>query len=35
LARNPKRVVTPLDRDYGEDALHCGHNDPELLKLLN
>jgi len=34
-ARNPKRVSTPFDPDYGEDALHFSYNYPELLKLLN
>jgi len=34
-ARNPKRVSTPFDPEYGEDALHFSYNYPELLKLLN
>jgi hypothetical protein len=34
-ARNPKRVSTPFDPEYGEDALHFTYNYPELLKLLN
>jgi peptide/nickel transport system substrate-binding protein len=33
-ARNPKRVSTPFDPDYGEDALHFTYNYPELLKIL-
>jgi peptide/nickel transport system substrate-binding protein len=34
-ARNPKRVSTPFDPEYGEDSLHFTYNYPELLKLLN
>src|SRR6267143_1375399 len=34
-ARNPKRVSTPFDPEYGEDSLHFSYNYPELLKLLN
>ena len=34
-ARNPKRVSTPFDPEYGEDALHFTYNYPELLKLVN
>jgi len=32
-ARNPKRVSTPFDPDYGEFSLHYGNNYPELLKI--
>jgi hypothetical protein len=35
VARNPKRVSTPFDPEYGEDSLHFSYNYPELLKLLN
>jgi peptide/nickel transport system substrate-binding protein len=31
--RNPKRVSTPFDPDYGEFALHYSYNFPELLKI--
>src|SRR5882724_3550459 len=34
-ARNPRRVSTPFDPEYGEDSLHFSYNYPELLKLLN
>ena len=34
-ARNPKRVSTPFDPDYGEFSLHYSYNYPELLKVLN
>src|SRR5438105_3250883 len=34
-ARNPKRVSTPFDPDYGEYSLHYSYNYPELLKILN
>ena len=34
-ARNPKRVSTPFDPEYGEDALHFTYNYPELLKIVN
>ena len=34
-ARNPKRVSTPFDPEYGEDSLLFSYNYPELLKLLN
>jgi peptide/nickel transport system substrate-binding protein len=34
-ARNPKRVSTPFDPEYGEDSLHFSYNYLELLKLLN
>ena len=34
-ARNPKRVSTPFDPEYGEFALHYSYNYPELLKVLN
>jgi peptide/nickel transport system substrate-binding protein len=34
-ARNPKRVSTPFDPEYGEDSLHFSYNYPELLKVLN
>jgi peptide/nickel transport system substrate-binding protein len=34
-ARNPKRVSTPFDPDYGEYALHYSYNYPELLKIVN
>jgi peptide/nickel transport system substrate-binding protein len=33
--RNPKRVGTPFDPEYGEYALHYSYNYPELLKVLN
>jgi peptide/nickel transport system substrate-binding protein len=33
--RNPKRVSTPFDPEYGEYALHYSYNYPELLKVLN
>jgi peptide/nickel transport system substrate-binding protein len=34
-ARNPKRVSSPFDPEYGEFSLHYGNNYPELLKVLN
>jgi len=34
-ARNPKRVSTPFDAEYGEFSLHYSYNYPELLKVLN
>ena len=34
-ARNPKRVSTPFELEYGEDARHFTYDYPELLKLLN
>src|SRR5436309_1067999 len=34
-ARNPKRVSTPFDPEYGEYSLHYSYNYPELLKVLN
>jgi peptide/nickel transport system substrate-binding protein len=34
-ARNPKRVSTPFDPEYGEYALHYSYNYPELLKIIN
>src|SRR5262245_17993233 len=34
-ARNPKRVSTPFDPEYGEFALHYSYNYPELLKIVN
>jgi peptide/nickel transport system substrate-binding protein len=34
-ARNPKRVGTPFDPDYGEFSLHYSYNYPEMLKVLN
>jgi peptide/nickel transport system substrate-binding protein len=34
-ARNPKRVSTPFDPDYGEFSLHYSYNYPEMLKVLN
>jgi peptide/nickel transport system substrate-binding protein len=34
-ARNPKRVSTPFDPDYGEYSLHYSYNYPEMLKILN
>jgi peptide/nickel transport system substrate-binding protein len=34
-ARNPKRVSTPFDPNYGEYSLHYSYNYPELLKVLN
>jgi peptide/nickel transport system substrate-binding protein len=33
-ARNPKRVSTPFDPEYGEFSLHYSYNYPELLKVL-
>jgi len=33
--RNPKRVSTPFDPEYGEFALHYSYNYPEMLKVLN
>jgi hypothetical protein len=33
-ARNPKRVSTPFDPDYGEFALHYFYNFPETLKII-
>ena len=32
-ARNPKRVTTPFDPDYGEFSLHYSYNYPEMLKV--
>jgi len=32
-ARNPKRVSTPFDPDYGEFSLHYSYNYPEMLKV--
>jgi peptide/nickel transport system substrate-binding protein len=34
-ARNPKRVSTPFDPDFGEFALHYFYNYPETLKIIN
>ena len=34
-ARNPKRVSTPFDPNYGEFSLHYSYNYPEMLKILN
>jgi peptide/nickel transport system substrate-binding protein len=34
-ARNPKRVSTPFDPDYGEYSLHYSYNYPEMLKIVN
>jgi len=34
-ARNPKRVSTPFNPDYGEFALHYSYNYPEMLKILD
>ncbi|HEV8531879.1 MAG TPA: ABC transporter substrate-binding protein [Methylomirabilota bacterium] len=34
-ARNPKRVSTPFDPEYGEFSLHYSYNYPEMLKVLN
>jgi peptide/nickel transport system substrate-binding protein len=34
-ARNPKRVSSPFDPEYGEFSLHYANNYPELLKILN
>jgi len=34
-ARNPKRVSTPFDAEYGEFSLHYSYNYPEMLKVLN
>ena len=33
--RNPKRVSTPFDPEYGEFALHYTYNYPEMLKILD
>jgi peptide/nickel transport system substrate-binding protein len=33
-ARNPKRVSTPFDPNYGEFALHYTYNFPELLQIV-
>ena len=33
-ARNPKRVSTPFDPEYGEFSLHYSYNYPEMLKVL-
>jgi peptide/nickel transport system substrate-binding protein len=33
--RNPKRVSTPFDPEYGEFSLHYSYNYPELLKIIN
>jgi len=33
--RNPKRVSTPFDPNYGEFSLHYSYNYPEMLKVLN
>ena len=32
--RNPRRVSTPFDPDYGEFALHYTYNYPEMLKIV-
>jgi peptide/nickel transport system substrate-binding protein len=32
--RNPKRVATPFDPEYGEYVLHYTYNYPEMLKIL-
>jgi peptide/nickel transport system substrate-binding protein len=34
-ARNPKRVSTPFDPEYGEFSLHYSYNYPEMLKVLD
>jgi peptide/nickel transport system substrate-binding protein len=34
-ARNPKRVSTPFDPNYGEFALHYFYNYPEKLKIIS
>ena len=34
-ARNPRRVSTPFDPEYGEFALHYTYNYPEMLKVLD
>ena len=34
-ARNPKRVQTPFDPNYGEFSLHYSYNYPEMLKVVN
>ena len=34
-ARNPKRVSTPFDPNYGEYAVHYFYNYPEMLKIIN
>jgi len=33
--RNPKRVSTPFDPEYGEYALHYSYNYPEMLKIIS
>jgi hypothetical protein len=33
-ARNPKRVQSPFDPEYGEFSLHYGNNYPEMLKIV-
>jgi peptide/nickel transport system substrate-binding protein len=33
--RNPKRVSTPFDAEFGEFALHYTYNYPEMLKILD
>jgi peptide/nickel transport system substrate-binding protein len=33
-ARNPKRVSTPFDPEYGEYSLHYSYNYPEMLKIV-
>jgi peptide/nickel transport system substrate-binding protein len=34
-ARNPKRVSTPFDPEYGEFSLHYSYNYPEMLRVLD
>ncbi|MFQ5961064.1 MAG: ABC transporter substrate-binding protein [Candidatus Methylomirabilales bacterium] len=34
MVRNPKRVSTPFDPNYGEFALHYTYNYPEMLKII-
>jgi len=34
-ARNPKRVSSPFDPNFGEFALHYFYNYPEKLKIIN
>jgi peptide/nickel transport system substrate-binding protein len=33
--RNPKRVSSPFDPDYGEFALHYFYNYPEMLQIIH
>jgi ABC-type transport system substrate-binding protein len=34
-ARNPKRVSTPFDPEFGEFALHYFYNYPEKLEIVS